>query len=74
MANSTVVRPLLLGTDGLKGGSITGLNMRNSPNWFNIISNSSDILISDMNLTVEVTNKTSPAKVGYPPGPPQVLT
>ncbi|KZL64293.1 murein transglycosylase [Colletotrichum incanum] len=62
VANSTVVRPLLLGTDGLKGGSITGLNMRNSPNWFNIIANSSDILISDMNLVVEVTNKTSPAK------------
>ncbi|GKT80662.1 LOW QUALITY PROTEIN: exopolygalacturonase [Colletotrichum tofieldiae] len=62
VVNSTVVRPLLLGTDGLKGGSITGLNMRNSPNWFNIIANSSDILISDMNLVVEVTNKTSPAK------------
>ncbi|KAF6832708.1 polygalacturonase [Colletotrichum musicola] len=60
--NSTVVRPLLLGTDGLKGGSITGLNMRDSPNWFNIIANSSDILISDMNLSVKVTNATSPAK------------
>ncbi|TDZ23529.1 Exopolygalacturonase A [Colletotrichum orbiculare MAFF 240422] len=60
--NATVVRPLLLGTDGLKGGSITGLNMRDSPNWFNIIANSSDMLISDMNLSVKVTNKTSPAK------------
>ncbi|KAJ0270410.1 hypothetical protein COL940_011703 [Colletotrichum noveboracense] len=60
--NSTVVRPLLLGTDGLKGGSITGLKMINSPNWFNIIANSSDILISDMDLSVVVTNSTSPAK------------
>ncbi|EQB50964.1 polygalacturonase [Colletotrichum gloeosporioides Cg-14] len=60
--NSTVIRPLLLGTDGLKGGSITGLKMINSPNWFNIIANSSDILISDMDLSVVVTNSTSPAK------------
>ncbi|KAI8170292.1 Exopolygalacturonase A [Colletotrichum sp. SAR 10_70] len=56
--NSTVVRPLLLGTDGLKGGSITGLKMVNSPNWFNLIANSSDILISDMDLSVVVTNNT----------------
>ncbi|KAF0325125.1 polygalacturonase [Colletotrichum asianum] len=62
ISNSTVVRPLLLGTDGLKGGSITGLKMINSPNWFNIIANSSDILISDMDLSVVVTNSTSPAR------------
>ncbi|KAL3298253.1 polygalacturonase [Colletotrichum asianum] len=56
ISNSTVVRPLLLGTDGLKGGSITGLKMINSPNWFNIIANSSDILISDMDLSVVNTD------------------
>ncbi|KAI8205374.1 Exopolygalacturonase A [Colletotrichum sp. SAR 10_65] len=67
--NSTVVRPLLLGTDGLKGGSITGLKMINSPNWFNIIANSSDILISDMDLSVVVTNNC----VSFKPNSTEVL-
>ena len=30
--NETLQRPILLTTDGLRGGSITGIKMRNSPN------------------------------------------
>ncbi|KAH8883532.1 polygalacturonase [Thozetella sp. PMI_491] len=60
--NSSVIRPILFGTDGLHGGSITGLNMKNPPNWFNLIANSSDIVISDMNLNVVQLNATYPAK------------
>ena len=37
-------------TDGLHGGSITGLKFRHSPNWHNLIANSSDILISDIDI------------------------
>ncbi|KAH9906904.1 polygalacturonase [Xylariomycetidae sp. FL2044] len=58
--NETVYRPVLLGTDGLKGGSISGLNMKNSPMWFNVIMNSEDILITDINIWNEVTNASSP--------------
>ncbi|KAI1170456.1 glycoside hydrolase family 28 protein [Nemania sp. FL0916] len=59
-ANETVYRPHLFGTDGLVGGSISGLNMKNSPMWFNLIMNSSDLLISDINIWLEVTNSSSP--------------
>ncbi|KAL0936282.1 exopolygalacturonase X [Colletotrichum truncatum] len=45
-----ILRPLLFVTDGWKGGSITGLKMRQSPNWHNLIANSSDILVSDFDI------------------------
>ncbi|CAG9940021.1 unnamed protein product [Clonostachys rosea f. rosea IK726] len=56
--NSTLLRPLLLMIDGLHGGSISGLNLINSPNWFSLYHNSSDLLISDMNLRAFSTNST----------------
>ncbi|KAL4959390.1 Exopolygalacturonase X-2 [Aspergillus stella-maris] len=48
--NSSIHRPLLFITDGWHGGSITGLKLRQSPNWHNFIANSSDILISDIDI------------------------
>lgn len=48
--NRDVQRPLLFVTDGWHGGSITGLNMRASPQWFYLIANSSNILISDLDM------------------------
>ncbi|KAI8946979.1 polygalacturonase [Xylaria longipes] len=59
-SNETVYRPHLFGTDGLTGGSISGLNMKNSPMWFNFIMNSCDVLITDINIWLEVTNSSSP--------------
>ncbi|KAH8161967.1 hypothetical protein CIB48_g6260 [Xylaria polymorpha] len=59
-SNETVYRPHLFGTDGLAGGSVSGLNMKNSPMWFNFIMNSSDVLITDINIWLEVTNSSSP--------------
>ncbi|KAI0602621.1 glycoside hydrolase family 28 protein [Biscogniauxia sp. FL1348] len=55
-ANSSLLRPIALVVDGLEGGSITGLRMINSPNWFNLIANSSDILVSDMVLEAKSSN------------------
>ncbi|KAM5355149.1 hypothetical protein ACJ41O_001795 [Fusarium nematophilum] len=64
-ADSSVKRPLLFVTDGWEGGSITGLKLRQSPNvscalslknhaddkqWHNLIANSSDILITDIDI------------------------
>ncbi|KAL2813358.1 Exopolygalacturonase X-2 [Aspergillus granulosus] len=48
--NGTITRPILFITDGWHGGSITGLKLRHSPNWHNLIANSSDLLISDMDI------------------------
>ncbi|KAF6799485.1 exopolygalacturonase [Colletotrichum sojae] len=60
-SNATLERPIMLVTDGLHGGSITGLNMVNSPMWFNLIANSTDVLISDITIKVGSTS-SNPAK------------
>lgn len=59
----TLLRPILLVLDGLDRGSVTGLKMRNSPDWFNLIANSSDILVSDIDIAVKSESK-NPAKNG----------
>ncbi|KAJ3560858.1 hypothetical protein NPX13_g9160 [Xylaria arbuscula] len=68
-SNETVVRPIIFATDGLVGGSVSGLNMKNSPFWFNVIMNSSDVLITDINIYNEVTNSSSPPATAYPSNP-----
>ncbi|KAF7555558.1 hypothetical protein G7Z17_g2061 [Cylindrodendrum hubeiense] len=60
-ANSSLLRPVLFLLDGLQGGSVTGLNMINPPSWFNLIANSTDIIVSDIKLKVGSTN-ANPAK------------
>ncbi|CRK39620.1 exopolygalacturonase X like protein [Verticillium longisporum] len=56
-ANSALLRPILFVVDGLHGGSVTGLNMRNPPDWFNLIANSSNIIVSDLDLKVKSISK-----------------
>lgn len=51
--NKSLLRPMLFAFDGMKGATMSNLRMRNTPNWFNIIANSTDILISNMDLRVE---------------------
>ncbi|KAH7371608.1 polygalacturonase [Cadophora sp. MPI-SDFR-AT-0126] len=58
--NKTVARPILFGTDGLHGATISGLKLINPPNWFNFISNSSEVIISDMDLSA-ISNNASVA-------------
>lgn len=48
--NIYVLRPILFGTIGLKGGRIEDLNLRYSPQWYNFVANSSDVVFS--NLTI----------------------
>jgi galacturan 1,4-alpha-galacturonidase len=62
--NSTTRRPQLFNVDGLNGGTISNLKMLNPPNWFNIIQNSKNIVISDMDLQVHAVGK-NPAKNTY---------
>ncbi|KAM0449466.1 hypothetical protein ACHAO4_007484 [Trichoderma viride] len=59
----TLLRPILFVLDGLKAGSVTGLKMRNSPDWFNLIANSTDILVSDIDIAVH-SESSNPAKNG----------
>lgn len=48
--NKTVKRPILFATVGLKGGSVTDLNLHNSPFWTNIVANSSDVVFTDIRI------------------------
>lgn len=65
--NSSVMRPCLLGTDGLHHATISGLKMLNPPGWFNLISNSTDVLVSDMTMLVGSQLSGAPAKVTSSP-------
>ncbi|KAF9873179.1 hypothetical protein CkaCkLH20_09342 [Colletotrichum karsti] len=56
-ADSTVERPLLFVTDGWHGGSITGLKIRSSPQWHFLIANSSDLLVSDIDVYSRSTSQ-----------------
>ncbi|CAH0050681.1 unnamed protein product [Clonostachys solani] len=49
-------RPLLVAIEGLHGGSMSNLRMKNPAFWFNIIANSSDVIISDMHLEAKSEN------------------
>jgi galacturan 1,4-alpha-galacturonidase len=62
-ANSAVLRPILLGFDGLKQSSITDLNYINPPGWFHFLANSTDVLFSDLTMVVNQLNASAPAKV-----------
>jgi polygalacturonase len=44
------LRPILFGTVGLHGGSISDLKLRYSPQWFNFVANSSDIVFSNIDI------------------------
>lgn len=37
-------RPVLFGTIGLNGGTIANLNLRNSPQWFNLVKDSKNVV------------------------------
>ncbi|KAF3935423.1 Exopolygalacturonase [Dactylellina cionopaga] len=59
--NTTFRRPLLLVFDGIKGGQMSGITMRNSPNWNTLIANSSDMIFHDMSVVAGSSSKI-PAK------------
>ncbi|KAL3458897.1 putative exopolygalacturonase A [Aspergillus heterothallicus] len=60
--DKSVMRPCLFGTDGLHHATVSGLTMLDPPGWFNLISNSSDILVSDMTMLVGKALDGAPAK------------
>jgi galacturan 1,4-alpha-galacturonidase len=60
--DKSVMRPCLFGTDGLHYATISGLTRLDPPGWFNLIANSSDILISDMTMLVGKALEGKPTK------------
>lgn len=50
-ANIYVLRPVLFGTIGLNGGSIANLNLRYSPEYYNFVANSTDVVFSNISIS-----------------------
>ena len=43
-----ILRPVLFGTIGLRGGSVSHLSLVDSPQYYNFVANSSDVLLSNI--------------------------
>jgi galacturan 1,4-alpha-galacturonidase len=60
-ADIYILRPILFGTIGLKGGVISDLNLRYSPQWYNLVANSSDVIFNNINIAGG-SKSSNPAK------------
>ena len=49
--NNLILRPILFGTIGLHGGFIGDLNLVYSPQYYNLVANSSDVVFSNIFVT-----------------------
>jgi galacturan 1,4-alpha-galacturonidase len=45
-----ILRPILFGTIGLHGGRIEDLKFRYSPQWYNLVANSTDVVFSNIDI------------------------
>ncbi|EXF86499.1 exopolygalacturonase [Colletotrichum fioriniae PJ7] len=66
--NSSLLRPMLFSFDGAKGATMSHLRMRNPPNWFNLIANSTDVIISDMDLKAQMKQSQNGVKIANSDG------
>ncbi|OJJ43913.1 hypothetical protein ASPZODRAFT_893358 [Penicilliopsis zonata CBS 506.65] len=60
--NELILRPVLVGVIGLNGGTIGPLNLRDSPEWFHFVANSSDVLFDGINIAASSTNSSVEVK------------
>ncbi|KAK3309730.1 polygalacturonase precursor [Chaetomium strumarium] len=60
-ADIYILRPILFGTIGLKGGVISDLNLRYSPQWYNLVANSSGVIFDNINIAGG-SKSSNPAK------------
>lgn len=49
--NDLILRPVLFGTIGLETGSIQNLNLRYSPEYYNFVANSTNVLFSNISIS-----------------------
>lgn len=55
--NPYTLRPVLFGTIGLHGGMIADLNLRHSPQYYNFVANSSEVVFSGISIAGASTSK-----------------
>ncbi|KAL5349133.1 hypothetical protein ACLOAV_005421 [Pseudogymnoascus australis] len=61
----TAKRPLLFVIDGLEGGTMSNLNQVNPPNWFNLVANSTNVVIDNMDLKVAAVGNAAKNTDGW---------
>jgi galacturan 1,4-alpha-galacturonidase len=49
--DALILRPILMGIIGLKGGTIGPLKLRYSPQWYHFVANSTDVLFDGIDIT-----------------------
>ncbi|RJE26348.1 Exo-polygalacturonase [Aspergillus sclerotialis] len=49
--DNLILRPILVGIIGLKGGTIGPLKLRYSPQWYQLVANSSDVLFDGIDIS-----------------------
>jgi galacturan 1,4-alpha-galacturonidase len=64
MNNKTIQRPILVTYMDFHGGSVSNINLRNSPNWFQLVYNSSNIVFDSVYLNASSSNSNPTANSG----------
>lgn len=49
--DALILRPILFGVIGLKGGTIGPLKLRYSPQWYQLVANSSDVIFDGIDIS-----------------------
>lgn len=62
--NIYILRPILLAIVGLNGGSVSDLKMRYSPQWYNVIINSTDVVYDNIDIAGSSTSKNKASNTG----------
>ncbi|KKK21829.1 hypothetical protein P175DRAFT_0443178 [Aspergillus ochraceoroseus IBT 24754] len=57
--NALILRPILVGIIGLRGGTIGPLKLRYSPQWYHFVANSSDVLFDGLDISGYSTSKNT---------------
>ncbi|EFQ32826.1 exopolygalacturonase [Colletotrichum graminicola] len=58
MQRHQLLRSMLLSFEGVETATMSHLRMRNPPNWFNLIVNSADVVIGDVDFRATVSRRT----------------
>ncbi|KAF7191048.1 Exopolygalacturonase X-1 [Pseudocercospora fuligena] len=50
-SDALILRPILFGTIGLHTGSVSDIRLRYSPQWYNLVANSTDVVFDSIDIT-----------------------
>lgn len=59
-----ILRPILLAIVGLDSGSVSDLKMRYSPQWYNVIINSTDVVYDNIDIAGGSTSGNKASNTG----------